>query len=220
MVACYNGQDVSQTPPTAPVVTVVEDEPPATPAQIKYLTSLASQKLDGVEASRTINQANEGHWGRRSISDEINRLKDLPRHPAKTPVRGQESHGERQTPVDLDSGMYQVGETIYKVVRAVHGSGQMYAKRLTQSDECRVCGYPLDWHGTDRMAFECEPKPGWRFEYAPGAIREIRPEHKMTLEAAQKFGQLYGVCCQCGTTLTKEESIEKGIGPICEAKFA
>jgi hypothetical protein len=85
---------------------------------------------------------------------------------------------------------------IYKVQHAVHGSGRQYAKVLVKYDD-----------------------DSWGFEIARGVIFKLRPEHKMSLEDAKKFGALYGTCCVCGRTLTNEESIEAGIGPICASKF-
>lgn len=57
-----------------------------------------------------------------------------------------------------------------------------------------------------------------RFEYAPGLIREIQPEWRMTLAEAEKFGELYGVCMRCGRDLTKEESIARAMGDVCASK--
>lgn len=90
----------------------------------------------------------------------------------------------------LTEGMYKVGDTVYKVQVAVHGSGHLYAKRLE----------------------------GGRFEYAPGMMKRLRPEDKMTLEEAKAWGVLYGTCCVCGRTLTDEDSIAAGIGPVCAGK--
>lgn len=101
-----------------------------------------------------------------------------------------------------EDGMYartENGERVfYKVQIAKNGSGNLYAKRL-ERDESRVSG--------------------WGFNYAPGAIRNLTPADKLSLEEAQAFGQLYGVCCCCAADLTDEDSIAKGIGPICEAKL-
>ena len=36
---------------------------------------------------------------------------------------------------------------------------------------------------------------------------------------AEAYGKRTGVCCCCGRELTNDESIERGIGPICAAKF-
>lgn len=37
--------------------------------------------------------------------------------------------------------------------------------------------------------------------------------------AAIAYGKKYGICCVCGRELTDPASIERGIGPICEAGF-
>lgn len=84
-----------------------------------------------------------------------------------------------------------VDGTVYKVQRAVHGSGRLYAKVLTETG----------------------------FTYAPGAVRKLGPEHKMSLEQAREYGRLYGRCVRCHKELTDEDSIEAGIGPVCQNKF-
>jgi hypothetical protein len=94
-------------------------------------------------------------------------------------------------------GMHKVEGVIYKVQRAVHGSGNLYAKRLIVDI-------------TDHTA---------SFEYAPGAIKQLSEATKMTLDEAKKFGVLYGTCCVCGRTLTNEDSIAAGIGPVCARQF-
>lgn len=227
--ACYNGEDVEAKPVTGPVSTIVAEEPDATEKQIAFVCSLADQKLEPTEASIVKRQASEGYWGKRSISDEIGRLKALPslpidyaeaaefaafgREQTSEYLGGQESHRTAQTPVTLEAGMYQMDETIYKVQLAVHGSGNPYAKRLVKTDRCRECDGVEEYDHDGVTGHKYDPK--WTFEYAPGAIRELRPEHRMTLEEAKAFGALYGTCCVCGRTLTNETSIEEGIGPIC-----
>ncbi len=42
---------------------------------------------------------------------------------------------------------------------------------------------------------------------------------ELTLELAKEYGKLYGQCMICGRTLTNEDSIEAGIGPICAGKL-
>jgi len=105
--------------------------------------------------------------------------------------------GPSQPVAGITEGMYRdpQSETIWKVVKAVHGSGRLYAQRLVIED-----------------------KSG-RFEYAGGAIRSLRVEWKMTLEQAKEFGSLYGFCVRCSATLTDDASIKAGIGPICAGRF-
>jgi hypothetical protein len=62
---------------------------------------------------------------------------------------------------------------------------------------------------------------GWaaEFRYAPGAMANIRAGWKMTMAEAVAFGALYGTCVRCGRTLTKESSIEAGMGDKCASYF-
>jgi len=94
-------------------------------------------------------------------------------------------------------GWYKVGEDIFKVQKAVHGSGNLYAKKLVVSG-----------HG----------QASW--EYAPGVVRQLGEDQRLTVEEAAAFGKLYGVCAICGRTLTDEESIERGIGPVCKGRLS
>lgn len=104
---------------------------------------------------------------------------------------------------------------IYKVQTAYHGSGRRYAKQLV-----------LDNISFADDAFEKLPdglKDGrtvytGRWVYKPGAIALLREEHRLSVEEAMEFGKLYGVCVRCGRTLTKEESIERGMGDVCAGK--
>jgi hypothetical protein len=84
------------------------------------------------------------------------------------------------------------GAEVYKVQQAVHGSGRLYAKLLTDEG----------------------------FVFAPGVLRHLTEQgRKMTAEEGRQYGQLYGVCCRCGAQLTDEESIARGLGPVCASKF-
>lgn len=90
-------------------------------------------------------------------------------------------------------GIHLLDGKVFKVQRAVHGSGNLYAKVLN-------------------------PETG-KFEYAPGTVGRLSEETLMSLDQAREFGALYGMCCSCGRTLTDETSIEAGIGPVCSKKF-
>lgn len=112
--------------------------------------------------------------------------------------RGVRAVGERRSE-PAEEGMYRREDgTIYKVQKAVHGSGRLYAKRLIEPNE----------YGARA-----------RFEYAPGMVYQLTAEEKMTRDEARAFGALYGTCCVCGRTLTDETSIAHGIGPVCEGRM-
>lgn len=114
---------------------------------------------------------------------------------APTPIKA-----ARAVQAELESGMYKVGDVIYKVYKAVHGSGKMCAKELIKLDE------PVIKRGKEHK---------YEFEYRGLAERFVTAADRMSLDEAKAFGAIYGVCCVCAATLTKEESIEAGIGPVC-----
>jgi hypothetical protein len=91
--------------------------------------------------------------------------------------------------------MHKVGDDVYKVQVAVHGSGHRYAKRLV------VAGHEA------------------AFEYEAGAMRSLSAATLMSLDDAKAFGALYGVCCVCAAVLTDEKSIAAGVGPVCAKGF-
>lgn len=157
---------------------VPADAPMATPAQVSYLTTLMSQRVvpDGMAFGEPATMT------RKAASDAIEALKAAPYRPRET-----------ATPTELDAAIYLLDGRVYKVQRAVHGSGNMYAKVLN-------------------------PESG-KFEYASGAIRNLKPDMRMSLDQAKEYGALYGVCARCGRTLTDEASIERAIGPVCAGKF-
>lgn len=149
-----------------------------------------------------------GKWddallGSLSSIDASRAIDDLLTKPRK-PVTAKPSAGNLVT----EDGWYTKDGEVYKVQRAVHGSGNLYAKKLL-----------LHWTG--EFNDNCDKVyDGAAWEYAPGAVRQLRASDKLTLEQAKQFGKLYGVCMCCGATLTNEDSIEAGIGPICAQKFA
>lgn len=148
----------------------------ATDKQVGFYVRLCGER--GIDISGT----DFAKISKREISGMIDDVLHLPKTPAAK--------------IELEDGMYRLGDVIYKVQHAVHGSGRQYAKELVQ-------------YGDD----------SWGFEFAKGIVYKLRPEHKMSLEDAKEFGALYGTCCVCGRTLTNEASIEAGIGPICASKF-
>lgn len=106
---------------------------------------------------------------------------------------------ERLSPAT--EGFYLHEGKIYKVQRAVHRSGHLYAKMLVLERRSE---------GDRRGA-------GW--VYVKGVVNKLHQDLRMTEEEAAAFGKLYGICCICGTQLNNEVSIERGIGPVCAKKM-
>ncbi|MGV8846363.1 DUF6011 domain-containing protein [Tessaracoccus sp.] len=177
----------------------------ATQPQLSYIRTLLAQRQvsdpyrTDLEECLTL----EHLMSRRVASSVIDSLKAMPYAP--------KAEVAPAAPVSLE-GMHRLGQDIYKVQLAVHGSGRPYAKLLVIDEpDCGGCQ-----NGED-----CVPPCAWgaHFEMAPGAIRRLSEATRLSLEEAATFGQLYGVCCVCGATLTDEDSIAAGIGPICRRKF-
>jgi uncharacterized protein DUF6011 len=132
-------------------------------------------------------------------------------------VKLDELRGVVDAPVTQD-GMYRSPQTgeIFKV-QWNRGSGdgrRLYAKQLIM--------WVLDGHHALReIPLEGSKVEGVssEFQYAPGAMRFIRPDWRMTMEEAKAFGALYGTCVRCGRTLTLEESIERAMGRVCASKI-
>lgn len=189
---------------------------PATDKQISYLLALLEQRE--VEPSYAFElKIGLEDLDIREASKAIDNLKSYPRRvevaitqTAPRPVRSSIT----------EDGMYVKDGVVYKVQFAVHGSGNLYAKRLVVAGECQ--GH-LDTSGNSiEMVYcdgACDPSPAAEFVYEAGAVNRLAPEDKMTLEAAQAFGRLYGICCRCGATLTDETSIAAGIVPVCGSRF-
>jgi len=101
-----------------------------------------------------------------------------------------------------EAGFYMINGRVHKVQRAIHGSGRMYAK--------------------------CLDLESGEWERARGAVLLATEENRLTPEQAMQVAKecqshtewaLYGRCFICGRTLTDEESISLGIGPVCIGKL-
>lgn len=103
--------------------------------------------------------------------------------------------GRIATPDPAPAGMHKFGGVIFEV-KVGTTTGKPYARALVE-----------DGNG------------GWHFEYVSGAVRNLSTDTLLSREEAEEFGRRTGTCCVCGRTLTNQDSIEAGIGPICSSKF-
>lgn len=173
--------------------------------QIRYIDGLTAERdVSGVTALQ--HSVLERGYGAKAIDKLTSRqasdmLDILTQCPRKAPVAASTTSRTQVAPrtyaprEELAAGIYQVGTKIYKVQRAVHGSGKMTCKLLI-----------VDGGGWEYQ--------GLATRFIPAGVAP------MTLEQAKEFGRLYGICCHCGATLTDEESIAAGIGPVCAKRFA
>lgn len=189
--------EIAQTP-----TVVAHSGKPSTPGQHKYIQDLTVRLggdpaavdltvLDYDTASATITELSARvKAGRTAVRPDQEHL------PVCT--EGKHACGQRHAP----EGVYKVDDRIYKVVHAVHGSGNAYAKVLVG----RSTG-EYDEDGNEKKA--------WSFEMASGAINKLKVEDALSQEEAKQFGILYGICIRCAADLTREESIHVGYGKTC-----
>lgn len=171
---------------------------------------------------RGLNPELEAHlrdlWDRKmtrvdgSLNDELRRA-FIAKLPTMTYDQGRKladqlrvmADGVAPEAVEVTEGLYADPDgAIWKVQVAHHGSGQLYAKKLIKLEEPKIV------RGKE---------VGYGFVYVPGAVRRLRPEWKMSREGAAAWGKLYGYCVRCGTILTLEESVERGMGSTCYGKM-
>lgn len=115
------------------------------------------------------------------------------RNPPRDPVAPPPAAPTSQfaAPEVVTEGFYALEDDIYKVIPSRTG-GRFYAMRL---------------------------EPNGKFQYAKGAIYNITPEMRLTLDSAKAFGHKTGRCGCCGRELTNPDSIAAGIGPICAERY-
>ena len=59
-----------------------------------------------------------------------------------------------------------------------------------------------------------------RWDYVAGKVFDLKVENMISVEVAQQYGRQTGICCICGRFLTDDQSVTKGIGPVCERKYS
>lgn len=190
----------------------------ATDKQLSFIGRLLSEKQLTPATAKYVDAGALLALTTRDASTLINELLALPR---------KANNNNNAVAAPAVEGMHRLDGVIYKVQKAVHGSGNLYAKRLSVKVTC-----PGHLDFSDPSAFdapwtfcpdaaECPNKQvDASFEYAPGAVKKLNESTRMTLAEAKEWGALYGVCASCSKTLTREDSIERGYGKVCAKKFA
>ena len=105
----------------------------------------------------------------------------------------------------VQPGVYRRNGVIY-VVKLNRARTALHARRLVE-----IGGRRLN---------EADDVVHIEFEYAPGALAGLKPEHQMTLEEAKPFIIRYGKCIFCNTFLKDATSVERGVGPVCYKRYA
>lgn len=140
---------------------------------------------------------------RQEISRAIDSMKSIV---DRLRIKSRERATTTTTPaLNLEPGIYKVNGTVYQI-RPNREKTRLYAKKLVEF--------------TGERLTEANTIVRIEFEYAPGAIYNIKPEHKMPLEEGKALILRYGKCICCGRVLKAAKSVEAGIGPICIKYFS
>jgi hypothetical protein len=102
-----------------------------------------------------------------------------------------------------------------------HEIGSLEANRIYKTRSGKTYQVVAAKSGGNLYAKILDPKTG-RFEYAPGAIRELDADGSrqvIGIKEAVDFGMKFGTCICCGRGLAAKKSVEAGIGPICRDKW-
>ena len=158
---------------------------PATERQVAYINALLVQVWGPDNAPEAWLALDEA--GRLSDFREASNVIDSLKATLAERAKAPAAPADAPTRPALSQGMYRKGGTVYRVVKA--RAGHLYAKAL-------------------------DPATG-RFDYAPGAMRALTPEDRMSVTEAAAYGREIGRCCVCGAELTDPKSVAAGIGPIC-----
>ena len=163
-----------------------------TAKQIAFATKLYAERVsaEDVDNFAAILVCRDRRW----VSSKIDQLLSLPA-PLRVVCENRLPAATADTavrPPVTEQGMYRNARGEVFKVQIGRESGKPFAKKLVVFE-----------HGQAEVS------------YAPGAVRHLSSEDKMTLEDAKAFGHQFGVCCCCGATLTDPKSVAAGIGPVC-----
>lgn len=186
----------------------------ATYKQISYLESLLRKNGDLVEA---ISKMDDKPFSRAKLDED---LRDVLRAAEISDVKVCSNAIDAYIDMNRSlsdflkkSGGSPIAE---KTVELEEG---FYAETLTVDSEETIQVWKIQMSKTGNLyAKKLEEDGSWT--YTPYGKKHVaKNATKLDLETARKFGKLYGRCAACGRTLTKEESIEYGMGPVCRNKF-
>lgn len=176
----------------------------ATDKQVSFLRKLANERgiqshVDA-EIKAGLTKQNASRWISTLMTQPV--TKSITPSPRATAQSG--FGAPKEVHPDLTPGVYDVDGHVYTVKFNREGT-RLYANHIVES--------PDRLNANDELV-------DIDFVYSPGAIFNIKPEHRMSFEDAKVLTIRYGRCIACGRRLKAGKSVEQGIGPVCRKKFA
>lgn len=192
---------------------------PATPAQARFLDTLLdaviktfpqsqeAKNLDEISKIAVVAvwtrfreelAANPGFITKRRASSAIEDLKERRDRYQRDADKASRAVIEEKAGL-IDGAQYAVGDEIYRVKRSL-SSGVLLAYKLT---------IPGPEYGE-------KAKASWDYQGRADRFVSVADGAKLLeRDEASAWGRRYGYCSACRAKLTKHESIDRGMGPIC-----
>lgn len=178
--------------------------------QIDWVLKLAGERRDdkigsdGEERIENVAARIENGATKQQVSVWISHLLRMPVDTREVQLPTPRQSGAKEVDPDLTPGVYDVNGHVF-TVKFNQAKTRLYANQIVESpDRLNANGELVDID----------------FVYAPGAIFNIKPEHRMAFEDAKVLTIRYGRCINCGRKLKAGKSVEQGIGPVCRKLFA
>lgn len=170
---------------------------PASEKQIVLIHSLLKDReVPTVNAEMVSEELAEGVLSKGEASKRIDFLLKCPK---KGKVVAPKNFPPGAPVVEAQEGYYVREGEVFKVIIS-KSSGKPYAKQMVVKNA-----------GTKNAS--------GTWVYAPGIAKELATLKVLTAAEAGVIGKKTGACMICGRTLTKNASIEAGIGPVCAGKL-
>lgn len=183
---------------------------PATEAQIKYVSSLLSERVsDALYASAMADVIAKGELSRRDASKAIDYLNTQPRKPRD--VVGADPRRAMITEMlaALPKARYAIPTADLPVLFSQRVTGDLLFIRLSE------------YRGRQRLV-RLHGAPGYFSTTAFGmgdALMIAKLLEDNALRYTQLFASHYSVCGKCLAELTDQTSRERGLGPVCAKGF-
>ena len=103
----------------------------------------------------------------------------------------------------------------YVVIPSPKLAGRLLCREI--NPHCEVCHVHAEKHS--RVPTPVCKRLVVSTARAPWILRNLRPAERLTREQAAELGKLWGVCTSCAALLTRPDSIERGMGPVCFDKY-
>lgn len=168
----------------------------ATQPQFDYIKNLLAERnvdaetLDLVQTYREA--ATKGQLSSTRAGTLIDILKTMP---------------YRQATAEVEAGIYQHGEDLFRVYLGQQ-SGKMLVKQVV-----------IETHEVEAL-WAIQSATAIRYDYLGLASKKLPAgATRLSLEQVGILGIQCNFCLVCGRRLDDPESVDRGIGPVCAAKY-